>query len=152
MSIEVVCKCGKVIHTPDSTAGKKGRCKACGAILEIPSVGFALLDDQPGTGVELETAPERSRAVRQTPAPAPAAARPAPVRQSRPAVREPIPAAPVGQNVQVNIAEPQKGNALAVAALVLGILAALVCWVPFLGLLAVPVGLIGLGPHPVAPD
>jgi hypothetical protein len=40
--------------------------------------------------------------------------------------------------------EPQKGNALAIASLVLGILAALVCWVPFVGLTAIPVGLVGL--------
>ena len=33
---------------------------------------------------------------------------------------------------------------MAIASLVLGILAALICWVPFLGLLAVPVGLLGL--------
>jgi hypothetical protein len=52
--------------------------------------------------------------------------------------------APIQQHVQVNIMEPQKGNALAIASLVLGILAALVCWVPFVGLTAIPVGLVGL--------
>jgi hypothetical protein len=54
------------------------------------------------------------------------------------------PGAPVQQVVQVNIPEPKKGNALAIASLVLGILATLVCWIPFLGLLAIPSGLLGL--------
>ncbi len=36
MSIEVTCKCGKVIYAPDEAAGKKGRCKACGAIMDVP--------------------------------------------------------------------------------------------------------------------
>jgi hypothetical protein len=45
--------------------------------------------------------------------------------------------------VAVNLPVPTKGNALAVAALVLGFLAALICWVPFLGLLALPVGALG---------
>jgi hypothetical protein len=40
--------------------------------------------------------------------------------------------------------EPTKGNSLAIASLVLGILAAVLCWIPFLGLLALPFGALGL--------
>ncbi len=51
---------------------------------------------------------------------------------------------PLGQVINVNVPETRKGNSLAIAALVLGIIAALICWVPFLGLFAIPVGLLGL--------
>ena len=51
-------------------------------------------------------------------------------------------AAPV-QMVQVDLHKPKKGNALAVAALVQGISAALICWIPFLGLVALPVCVLG---------
>jgi hypothetical protein len=46
--------------------------------------------------------------------------------------------------VHVSVSEPRKGNALAISALVLGIIAALISWIPFLGLLSVPVGLLGM--------
>jgi hypothetical protein len=37
MPIEVVCsQCGKSMQAPDSAAGKKGRCKTCGAVFQIP--------------------------------------------------------------------------------------------------------------------
>ena len=39
----------------------------------------------------------------------------------------------------------QKGNGLAVAALVLGIIALVFCWIPFLNVLSIILGLIGLG-------
>jgi hypothetical protein len=35
-TIEVTCGCGKVLKAPAAFAGKKGRCKACGAKLLIP--------------------------------------------------------------------------------------------------------------------
>lgn len=55
---------------------------------------------------------------------------------------DPRPAAPV-QMIQVDLHEPRKENSLAVAALALGILAALICWIPFLGLVALPVSVLG---------
>lgn len=36
MSVNVVCSCGRMMKAPSSAAGKRGRCKACGAILDIP--------------------------------------------------------------------------------------------------------------------
>jgi hypothetical protein len=39
----------------------------------------------------------------------------------------------------------QKGNGLAVAALVLGIIALVFCWIPFLNVLSIVLGVIGLG-------
>lgn len=35
--IEVSCTCGKKIKVPDTMAGKKGKCPACGTPLEIPA-------------------------------------------------------------------------------------------------------------------
>ena len=55
-----------------------------------------------------------------------------------------MPVSALHQIVQVNIPQPQKGNATAIASLTLGIFAALACWVPFIGLVAIPLGLLGL--------
>lgn len=38
MAIVAACsKCGKAIKAPDNAAGKKGKCPACGAVIEIPA-------------------------------------------------------------------------------------------------------------------
>jgi hypothetical protein len=50
---------------------------------------------------------------------------------------------PLQQVIQVAVPERQRTNPVGVAALVLGILAALIAWVPFLGLLAIPLALLG---------
>jgi hypothetical protein len=44
----------------------------------------------------------------------------------------------------VNIAPPRRGNSLGIAALVLGILAFLICWIPVVNLLGVPLSALGL--------
>lgn len=44
----------------------------------------------------------------------------------------------------INIAPPRRGNSLGVASLVLGILAFLICWIPFVNLLGVPLSGLGL--------
>jgi hypothetical protein len=51
------------------------------------------------------------------------------------------------QPPQPQLTQPpaQKGNGLAVAALVLGIIALVFCWIPFLNVLSIILGLIGLG-------
>ncbi len=54
-----------------------------------------------------------------------------------------FPAVPFQQVIQVAAPDRQQSNSVGVAALVLGIIAVLTAWVPFLGLLAIPVGLIG---------
>jgi len=64
---------------------------------------------------------------------------PEPVRELRPRLQQGhVRGAPV-----VNVAMPRRGNSSAVASLVLGIVAFLICWVPLLGLISVP--LSGLG-------
>jgi len=65
-------------------------------------------------------------------------------------VPPPVPSATVTwrqgspNNGTINV-EIQRGvNPLGVAALVIGICACLICWIPFLGLVAIPAGIIGL--------
>jgi hypothetical protein len=36
MSITVQCGCGKTTHVPDEFAGRRGKCRACGAVVRIP--------------------------------------------------------------------------------------------------------------------
>ena len=39
MAIELTCTgCGKVLHLPDASAGKKGKCPHCGATLQVRTV------------------------------------------------------------------------------------------------------------------
>lgn len=45
----------------------------------------------------------------------------------------------------VNIAPPRRGSSLGVASLILGILAFLICWIPLVNLLGVPLSALGLG-------
>jgi hypothetical protein len=44
----------------------------------------------------------------------------------------------------INIAAPRRGSSLGIASLVLGILAFLICWIPFVNLLGVPLSGLGL--------
>jgi hypothetical protein len=38
MSIQVSCQCGKTFQVGDQFAGKRGKCKACGAVVTVPLV------------------------------------------------------------------------------------------------------------------
>jgi len=44
----------------------------------------------------------------------------------------------------VNVALPRRGSSLGIASLVLGVLAFMICWIPFLNLLGVPLSALGL--------
>jgi prepilin-type processing-associated H-X9-DG protein len=48
MAISVTCECGKTLFGPDQSAGKRGRCPGCGALMRMPST--------PGT-TKINTAP-----------------------------------------------------------------------------------------------
>jgi hypothetical protein len=37
MSIQVSCECGKTFQVGDQFAGKRGKCKACGAVVTVPA-------------------------------------------------------------------------------------------------------------------
>jgi hypothetical protein len=55
MPIHVECDCGKSLNVPDKLAGKKGKCPACGAVLNIPAGDT---DDEPK--VELKAPPSKA--------------------------------------------------------------------------------------------
>jgi hypothetical protein len=49
MTIEVACQCGRTLKFPESGAGRKGRCKACGAAFRIPDPVNAIAEPDPGS-------------------------------------------------------------------------------------------------------
>ena len=52
MTIEVVCRCGKVMHAPSEYAGKRGRCKACGLTFQIPGPDDDVSSVEPSASAE----------------------------------------------------------------------------------------------------
>lgn len=88
------------------------------------------------TVVAIDMVPDASTAIVESPpvrAPAVVHA-PAPVLQSGHVVGAPV----------VNVALPRRGSSLGVASLILGTLAFLICWVPLLGILGIPLSALGL--------
>ncbi len=62
----------------------------------------------------------------------------------RPAPTVPHPSAAQPALVGVYVATPKGTSGFGIAALVLGILACLGCWIPFLGILSIPLGALGI--------
>ena len=120
MPIAVTCGgCGKRLKVPDSAAGKRGKCPQCGATVPIPEA-------------EIE---------------------PLPLKAAEPVAVQRVAAAPVAvmappvQNVQavaVRVEAPRRGSGLGLAACILGVLAFVICWVPLIGLIGVPLSALGL--------
>jgi hypothetical protein len=42
--IEIKCQCGKVLKAPDSMAGKRAKCPACGTVLVVPAAEEEILE------------------------------------------------------------------------------------------------------------
>ena len=122
-------------HRKISTAhelkeGAKVRCPGC-------QQGFTYVPETEDIALaEFEVSPPKHKAPLESGALSPAMA--VPLHQVQP------PSVPSVHVVNVNVPATRKANSLAVAALVLGIIAALICWIPFLGLLSIPVGLLGI--------
>ena len=112
--------------------GAKVKCPGCGKTFLFEAPDPATVGVLPTPTLPLSQAPPVA-ALPTPPGLAPAANH---------SVLAPAPV-PFQQVIQVTGPEPQRTNPVGVAALVLGILAALIAWVPFLGLLAIPVGLLG---------
>jgi hypothetical protein len=53
MAIELSCPCGKRSRVPDAAAGKKARCPACKAVLDVPTLPPPEVDDVPFTEPEI---------------------------------------------------------------------------------------------------
>jgi len=103
-------------------------CPKCSAAMEVPDSLAGSTETCPVCG-NVCTVPVR--AVVATPTvPAPA----------------PLPAAAALSQVNVNVQAPpaaKSTNGLGVAALVLGIVAVLTCWIPFIGILGIPLAVLG---------
>ncbi|QDU80710.1 hypothetical protein Pla110_24420 [Polystyrenella longa] len=113
-------ECGHGMKVPDEAAGKRGKCKKCGETVQVPKSQKAEIITQPPP-MDFDEAPLPSR------------------RRKRPTHRE---ASPV--SVEIHQEKPVT-NSLGIAALVLGIIALLLCWIPFINLItALPLGGIGL--------
>jgi hypothetical protein len=113
--------------------GARVKCPNCGASFRYETTSVVASDALQTSSVPLSAGPT-AIAMPSTPSSVP------PVLAETTAPRT---TAPFQQVIQVTAHERQKTNPLGVAALVLGILAALIAWMPFLGLLAIPVGLLG---------
>ncbi len=127
MSISVTCSaCGQKLKVADAAAGKRGKCPKCGGLVQIPD------SEMPCEVVEPIPLRRAEPAVVQRVYAAPITAAPAPVATAPP----PVPT--------VNVKLPRRGSSLGIAACILGILAFLICWVPLIGLVGVPLSALGL--------
>lgn len=66
MSIELTCDCGKRLKVSDRLAGRRGKCPACGRVLQIP----AQARDEPDEGDALAAEVEAAKQRRNKPQPA----------------------------------------------------------------------------------
>jgi len=112
--------CGKTIKLRDEYAGKKGKCPECKSVLTVPAAEAQLPAEPP-------------------PTPTPQHYEPAP----QPVV---VHATPLTHtvNTQVVVTPSKSVSGLGIAALVLGIISCLMCWIPFLGLIIIPLALLGI--------
>ena len=107
-------KCGAELSSPDSLAGQEETCRECDNVTRVPQQASEMPSRVP---------------------PSTSPARPAYQHSSGP---------PLEANVNVRLKGLKSVNALGIAALVLGMLAAIICWIPFVGMLGVPLGVLGL--------
>jgi hypothetical protein len=114
------------------------KCPGCGQSFRLNDQGLEVLDVLPTKAAS----PSRAEPVETIPRRASAAPPPI-VKPDQVADIQAVPGTPFQQVIQVAVPERQRTNPIGVAALVLGIIAALIAWIPFLGLIAIPVALLG---------
>jgi DNA-directed RNA polymerase subunit RPC12/RpoP len=126
--IEFACPhCSRKMTAGDEAAGRRGKCKSCGNKITVP-----------GSGAETAFSPPDFLEP----------ARPAPLPVSLTSIVVDPPPTPVA--VQVNFQQPSKAShSRGIASVILGVLAFLICWIPLVGLLGLPLSglgfLLGLG-------
>ncbi len=129
--IEFQCLgCGKQLKVKDEVAGKKGKCPKCGAVLLVPSSNIEMLNNESVDVAEHFDSQPVSR-----------------VHQSNQALSPQQPQLEHGhvqQAPSVNVHMPKRTSSLGVVSLILGIVALLFCWVPILGLLSLPLSILGV--------
>lgn len=120
--------CGKKFKVEDKAAGRKAICPDCGKKFQIPT---------PKPKAPTPPVPKKSQlVVEEQP--------PVPIKRREVVSTEVIQAAPVSA-VQVNVAQPSKAaHSLGIASVILGILAFLICWIPLIGLVGIPLSGLGL--------
>ena len=110
-------KCGEYLEAPNSLVGQSETCPTCGNVCVVP-----------GPSMPVASPPRPPMAVQQV--------------QATPVQYVQTPAQP---QIQITMGKPPKATSgLGVAALVLGIIACLTCWIPFIGLVSIPVAVLGL--------
>src|SRR4051812_28009580 len=118
--LRVTCPCGKSSKTEDGNAGRRAKCPNCGNTIVFPALPVAV--DKPfdaGDGLHYE-------------------------------VHHPVPAAPtpLGPSVSfvtntVQVAPKARGvNIFGVGSFIFGILGLLICWIPLLNILVIPLSAI----------
>ena len=133
--------CGRTSSTSKTIpqgATVRVKCPGCGQVFRLNEQGLEVLDATTTKAVS----PSRVEPVETTPRHAPTAAPPV-IKPDQVTDVRVVPGTPFQQVIQVAVPERQRTNPIGVAALVLGIIAALIAWVPFLGLVAIPVALLG---------
>lgn len=122
MYVRFACPaCGNLLKAAQEVAGKTRKCPGCGRSIKVPAVQ-SLIAKEPGAPV---TPPQLPPQVISEAAP------------DRPPVPSPSVAIQVPQSRQAS-------HSFGAASLVLGTLAVFICWVPFLGLLGLPLSALGL--------
>ncbi len=113
--------CGNGIKVNDSAAGKSGKCNQCGEKVRVPEA-TQIIRNTPEI-VRSQEVPSHY----QNPQPVPY--------QQPPQIASP--------NVSVNIQqESRAANSMGIASVILGVLAFLLCWIPFVNILAFILGSI----------
>src|SRR4051794_27375237 len=92
MAIQVSCQCGKQLRVKDEYAGRKGKCPACGGVIQIPAAEPDLFDlkDEPAVAPKKVAPPPP----RPSPVSAPMAAR-SPQPRTSPQMMKAKPATPM---------------------------------------------------------
>lgn len=143
MAIVFQCpSCGRRLKVSSEKAGRSGKCPGCGETITIPGEAAAPPRHQEDTEFSppaFVSSPVPEPPPRQTPpeflAPSPG---PQMASYSNPG---PVFAPPI---VAVQVRQSRVHSSLGVASIILGILALLICWIPLLNVLGLPLGLLGI--------
>lgn len=138
--IEFNCpNCDHLYRVSESAAGRKATCKHCKVSMIVP--GGTKEKRWTETQHEERTKVAPHPAANTPPPPAPIPSPPQPAAPIQPTVI--VPQSPIA--IQVNVErESRTAHNLGSASMILGIIALLLCWIPFVGLIGTPLSALGL--------
>lgn len=117
--IKVNCpNCSKQFNVKDEAAGDRGRCPSCRTIFQIP-----MLEDEPEKLNDLDTLAEVAQKTKRRP------------RLERGHVRS---------SPSINVNMPKRSSSLGIVSLIMGCVGFFFCWIPFIGIISIPLSGIGL--------